>query len=178
MMKRGIVPNITTYNALINGLCKAGNLERAQRLFNKLHLKGLTPNVVTYNILIDGYCKSGNTREALDLRDEMLKEGICPSIVTYSSLIYGFHKKGDSKISMKLLDEMKELYADQNVGKFSKLIEGFITCAVAKDISTLPNITDISCPSVDIKSNQQMQLAELSVAAEMIDSFGMSEALC
>ncbi|WCJ41453.1 hypothetical protein M5689_022322 [Euphorbia peplus] len=40
MMKNGVIPNIITYNALMNGLCKSGNLDRAWRLFNKLDMKG------------------------------------------------------------------------------------------------------------------------------------------
>ncbi|KAK4352020.1 hypothetical protein RND71_027538 [Anisodus tanguticus] len=34
MLIKDIVPNIAVYNALINGLCKAGNTERALRLFS------------------------------------------------------------------------------------------------------------------------------------------------
>ena len=40
MVERGLIPNITTYNALINGFCKVGNMDRAQRLFHKLPQKG------------------------------------------------------------------------------------------------------------------------------------------
>ncbi|KAM3250456.1 hypothetical protein P3L10_004526 [Capsicum annuum] len=40
MLIKDLVPNIIVYNALVNGLCKVGNIEQALRLLNKLHSKG------------------------------------------------------------------------------------------------------------------------------------------
>ncbi|KAJ0435109.1 putative tetratricopeptide-like helical domain superfamily [Helianthus annuus] len=95
MLTKGVVPDITTYNALLNGLCKSGNVDRAVRLFRKLGSKGVAPNVVTYNTLIDGFMKTGNTREALKLKEKMVHEGIVPSDATYSCLINRVRKNGE-----------------------------------------------------------------------------------
>ncbi|KAK7280132.1 hypothetical protein RJT34_25194 [Clitoria ternatea] len=50
----GVLPDIMTYNILINGFCKKRNINGALKLFKDLQLKGLSPDSVTYGTLIDG----------------------------------------------------------------------------------------------------------------------------
>jgi pentatricopeptide repeat protein len=48
---------IDTYNCVLDGLCKEGELDLASELFWKLSHKGLVSNVVTYTIPIHGFSK-------------------------------------------------------------------------------------------------------------------------
>jgi pentatricopeptide repeat protein len=60
MIKRRIQPNLYTFNILINGLCRAGKLNKAEDVIEDMKAWGISPNVVTYNTLVDGYCKRGS----------------------------------------------------------------------------------------------------------------------
>ncbi|KFK42358.1 hypothetical protein AALP_AA2G245700 [Arabis alpina] len=63
----GNSPDIVTYNVLINGFCKEGNIDGAIKLLSVLQLKGLSPDSVTYNTLINGLHRVGREEEAFKL---------------------------------------------------------------------------------------------------------------
>ena len=50
-----IRPDIVTYSALMNGLCKEGRLEEASKLFEEMKGMGLFPDGVIFTTLIDGH---------------------------------------------------------------------------------------------------------------------------
>ncbi|KAF3772216.1 Pentatricopeptide repeat-containing protein [Nymphaea thermarum] len=49
LIAKGVFPNKVTFNTLINGLCKSGNLEEGFRLRDRMLATGVAPNLVTYN---------------------------------------------------------------------------------------------------------------------------------
>ncbi|KAF9671776.1 hypothetical protein SADUNF_Sadunf12G0083800 [Salix dunnii] len=51
-LEKGFFPNIVTQNALINGLCKAGEIGRARELFDGVSGKILVHNCMTYAIIL------------------------------------------------------------------------------------------------------------------------------
>ncbi|KAJ9543248.1 hypothetical protein OSB04_022955 [Centaurea solstitialis] len=82
-----ILPNITTYNILINGLCKSGKIEGALKLLKELQLKGKSPDSVTYGTLINGLQSVGRENDAFMLLEEMVKNGCAPSAAIYRCLM-------------------------------------------------------------------------------------------
>lgn len=82
-----VVPDIMTYNILINGYCKAGNIDRALKLFEHLKLRGLSPDSVTYGTLIDGLYRVGREEDALKFFKQLLENGIEPSCSVYKALM-------------------------------------------------------------------------------------------
>lgn len=46
-----VVPNVASYNSLIHGICKMGNLEDEFLLKEAIILDGIKPNIVTYTCL-------------------------------------------------------------------------------------------------------------------------------
>ena len=52
MELRGLVPDIVTYNSLLNGYCKKLEIEEALHLFQEIIRKDLKPNVITYNTML------------------------------------------------------------------------------------------------------------------------------
>ena len=52
-------PNIITYNSLISACEKAGRLDQALAVFDKLLASGLDPDVITYSALISACEKVG-----------------------------------------------------------------------------------------------------------------------
>ena len=83
----GVVPDITTYNILINGFCKAENINGAFKLYKDLQLKGLSPDSVTYGTLIDRLQRLDREEDAFGVFDQMERNGCTPSLAVYKSLM-------------------------------------------------------------------------------------------
>ena len=63
MKNTGLSVSDFTYNPLIDGYGKKGNMVEALRLRDEMAEKGILPTVSTYNTLIHGLCKMGKVRE-------------------------------------------------------------------------------------------------------------------
>lgn len=81
------MPNVRTYNVLINGLCKFGRMNQGYDYFAIMESKGIVANKYTYTILISENCNSGKWDEAFQLYREMLDRGIEPDSFTHSALL-------------------------------------------------------------------------------------------
>ncbi|XP_026393168.1 pentatricopeptide repeat-containing protein At5g16640, mitochondrial-like isoform X2 [Papaver somniferum] len=90
MGKWNCSPNVVSYSAIIDALCKGGLVEEALVLFSEmLRDSSVVPNVVVYNSLINGLCNSGRLCETKKLLDEMAKRRIYADQITYNSIIHG-----------------------------------------------------------------------------------------
>ncbi|RYR23261.1 hypothetical protein Ahy_B03g068514 isoform B [Arachis hypogaea] len=94
----GVVPNIITYNILINGFCKTGNINAAIKLFKELQLKGISPDSITYGTLVDGLYRANREDDAFKIREHMLKHGCQPGLSNSNAHMSWLNKKG--KVSM------------------------------------------------------------------------------
>lgn len=74
--KHNIVPRKTTYELLIQNLCKEGWMEEALKLQVEMAGKGYAPNFKIYSAFIDGYVKQGDDEKAETLRNEMFRNKI------------------------------------------------------------------------------------------------------
>ncbi|XAR68504.1 hypothetical protein NMG60_11003643 [Bertholletia excelsa] len=83
----GVLPDIRTYNILMNGFCKAGNVNVAFKLLKELQLKGLSPDPVTYGTLIDGLQRADMEDDAFRIFEQMTKNGFTPGPAVYKSLM-------------------------------------------------------------------------------------------
>ncbi|KAL0456558.1 UNVERIFIED_CONTAM: putative pentatricopeptide repeat-containing protein, mitochondrial [Sesamum latifolium] len=123
MEKKGVNPNITTYNTLIHGLCKEGKLEIARNLFNSLPSKGLQPGITTYTIFIGSLCEEGLIEEAKTLLIEMKKSGCVPDSVTYNVCIQGLLKRKELSEAKTFLADMKRLGFSPDSATMSLLLD-------------------------------------------------------
>ena len=62
MKVRGHVPDVVTYNSLLNGYCKKSKIDEALHLFHEITEKRMKPDVVTYKTMLHvlfhvGRCK-------------------------------------------------------------------------------------------------------------------------
>lgn len=74
--KHNIVPRKTTYELLIQSLCKERWMEEALKLQVEMVGKGYAPNFKIYSAFIDGYVKQGDDEKAETLRNEMFRNKI------------------------------------------------------------------------------------------------------
>ncbi|KAL8489522.1 hypothetical protein ACS0TY_025439 [Phlomoides rotata] len=83
----GAVPDVRTYNILINGMCRAGQVDVARKLFEQLLIKRLSPDSVTYATLIDGFERAGRDGVAYKIFEQMNENGCKPSSSVYKTLM-------------------------------------------------------------------------------------------
>ncbi|KAF5939435.1 hypothetical protein HYC85_023694 [Camellia sinensis] len=75
MLFKGFVPDVVTYNCLIDGCCKTNRIERALELFDDMNKRGCLPNQVTYNSFIRYYSAVNEIDNAIETLRRMQKMG-------------------------------------------------------------------------------------------------------
>ncbi|THU48630.1 hypothetical protein C4D60_Mb06t01020 [Musa balbisiana] len=75
MERAGCNPDIETFNTLLAGYAKVGDMAKAKELMNEALDKGLQWNSHSYEILIDGFVGKGEKEEARQLLMEMISKG-------------------------------------------------------------------------------------------------------
>ncbi|KAJ0247793.1 putative pentatricopeptide repeat-containing protein [Hirschfeldia incana] len=140
-LKKVLVPNNIVYNVALAGLCKAGKLKEARKLFSELILReGFSPDEYTYTILIHGCAVDGEVNEAFNLRDEMAVKGITPNVVTYNALIKGLCKSGNLDRAQRLLRKLPQKGVTPNAITYKTLIDGLMKCGRLDEAVRLKDI--------------------------------------
>lgn len=107
----GVVPNIMTYNILINGFCKSGNMNSALKLLEILQRKGHSPDHITYGTLIDGLQRAGRHEQTLQLFEQIKKNhsfAISPEI--YKMLMTWSCRKRETALAFSIwMEYMKDI---------------------------------------------------------------------
>ncbi|GKD72921.1 pentatricopeptide repeat-containing protein [Tanacetum coccineum] len=98
MEKAGCVPSVVTFNALIDGLCKSCELQKARLMFYKMEI-GKNPSLFlrltqgsdrvvdsgSLQTMVTKLCESGSTLKAYKLLAQLADTAIMPTITTYNS---------------------------------------------------------------------------------------------
>ncbi|KAF5954970.1 hypothetical protein HYC85_007826 [Camellia sinensis] len=113
MIRNGVIPDVLTHNYLLNGLCKTGELEKANWLVSEMLYCGTSPNCATYNTLMKGYCLINNVDRALDVFSTMANSGVTPNRVSCNILVHALCKKGLLEDARKLLKEILDENCDK-----------------------------------------------------------------
>lgn len=92
-------PDVVSWNCLINGYVKSGDLDEARRLFDEMPER----DVVSWTIMLVGYADAGFLSEASCLFDEMPKR----NLVSWSALIKGYIQIGCYSKALELFKEMQ-----------------------------------------------------------------------
>ncbi|KAJ0080612.1 hypothetical protein Patl1_23434 [Pistacia atlantica] len=133
MLKNTIVPDIYTFNAMVNGYCKVGNVleaelaghfDTAYRVIGLMKECGLVPNQWTYSVFIDTLCKRGSLEEAHIMFESLKEKGIKANEVIYTALIDGYCKAGKIENAHSLLERMLIDDCFPNSYTFNSLIHG------------------------------------------------------
>ncbi|KAK1313543.1 hypothetical protein QJS10_CPA06g02498 [Acorus calamus] len=92
--RRDILPRPFIYNPVVDGFCKAGDVDEANMIVAEMEEKGCSPDKFTYTILIIGHCMKGRMLEAINLFHKMVNSGCAPDSITASSLVSCLLKAG------------------------------------------------------------------------------------
>ena len=71
MLLKGFVPDVVTYNCLIDGCCKTNRIERALELFEDMNKRNCVPNRITYNSFIRYYCAVNEIDRGIEMMQQM-----------------------------------------------------------------------------------------------------------
>jgi pentatricopeptide repeat protein len=80
MQLHGVVPDVITYNALMNSCAKGKQLKHAQKVFQAMQRQGVVPNVIAYDTLISACEKGAQPERALELFEAMQRQGVVPNV--------------------------------------------------------------------------------------------------
>ncbi|XP_073101184.1 putative pentatricopeptide repeat-containing protein At1g02420 isoform X2 [Elaeis guineensis] len=106
MIQLGVMPDLVTYNCLVDVYCKNRLVEKAHKLIDKMRDEEIYPDVITYTILIGGLGLMGQPDKARDVLKEMRELGCYPDVAAYNAAIRNYciaKRLGDA---FALMEEM------------------------------------------------------------------------
>lgn len=118
-------PNLVTYTAVVDALCRVGRIGEACGLVRKMEKEGVVLDAVLYSSWICGYLRRGVLVEGLRKHRLMVENGIIPDEVSYTNLIDGLCKEGNVERVIGFLYEMEKRGTRPNLVTYTVLIQGF-----------------------------------------------------
>ncbi|KAL7608846.1 hypothetical protein Lser_V15G13647 [Lactuca serriola] len=150
--RRAILPDVCTFNTLLNGLVLEDRILNEEKLFKKLIKEGVCePNAIMYNTTIKGLCRFGNNDTNVALLKLMEGRGCKPNVVTYSIII-------DSLFKDKMVDDALNLFQEMVFHKgilpvvvtYTSLIHGLCNLCLWDDVSNLLKEMEDQSISLDV----------------------------
>ncbi|KAG8389766.1 hypothetical protein BUALT_Bualt01G0012700 [Buddleja alternifolia] len=107
MVFKGFVPDVVTYNCLINGCCKTNRIGRALELFDDMAKNGCVPNRITYNSFIRYYSAVNELDRAIEMLRRMQVRGHgVPTSSSYTPIIHALCEVGRVEEARDFLVEL------------------------------------------------------------------------
>lgn len=120
--KSRISPNISTFNTLIKGWCKAKKIEAAWKTVEEMQKHGFDPDVVSYTNIVDALCRDRDFCKAEAVLDTMQERGCTPNAVTYTVMMKGLGKAKQIDKAFEVYEKMKQNGCKPDAGFYSSLI--------------------------------------------------------
>jgi pentatricopeptide repeat protein len=104
-----IVPNVVSYNNLINAHCDEGRVDVGLEVYRRIiEIAPFSPSSVTYRHLTKGLIDAGRMEDAVALLREMLVKGHGADSLVYNNVIKGFLELGNLEKADEFFNELKE----------------------------------------------------------------------
>lgn len=113
--------DVVSWNSMIGGLLKVGELSEACKLFDEMPIK----DAVSWNTILDGYVKAGEMNKAFGLFESMPER----NVVSWSTMVSGYCKAGDMEMARMLFDRMPV----KNLVSWTIIVSGYAGKGLAKD---------------------------------------------
>lgn len=134
--------NDITFGCLIDACVKNGNIEKAERTFQKIleggpTWMGIKPNTIIYTTMIKAYSRTFKLPKAIEIYEKMRlgSDTMKPNVITYNSIIDCCVRCGDMRQATEIFEHMSQASGQGGVEAdlitFSTLIKGHCQ---AKDI--------------------------------------------
>ena len=89
MQAAGVKPNEATHGALVHGLVRCGELERAAAALRAARDARPAAGVQAYTALVQGFARAGQLDGGLAVMADMRAAGVPPNVVTFTTLADG-----------------------------------------------------------------------------------------
>uniref|UniRef100_A0A803MEK0 Pentatricopeptide repeat-containing protein n=1 Tax=Chenopodium quinoa TaxID=63459 RepID=A0A803MEK0_CHEQI len=142
--------DIVSWNSLIRGLVKGGNLKDARQLFDEMPEK----DAVSWNIMLDGYVKAKDMDAAFQLFEKMPER----NVVSWYTMVSGYTKAGDLDMARLLFDKMPV----KNLVSWTIIISGYAGNGFTKEAISLYNEME----SLGLKFDDGTIISILAACAE------------
>ncbi|CAN1748000.1 Pentatricopeptide repeat-containing protein At4g22760 [Linum perenne] len=118
--------NVVSWNSILSGYLKSGNLDEAKRVFDQIPEK----DVVSWNSMLSGYAKNSRPQEALQLFSQMLKTHgyIQPDKITLVSVISACSQLGDMTFGSWIESYIRNAGIDRDDQLNTALIDLYAKC--------------------------------------------------
>lgn len=123
---QGIKPNSHTYDILIRGCGRWGQLDAALRLLSSMQTAGVSPTIVTYSIAIDACARAGGpvaVDKAFELLTEMEQAGLEPNVVTFNSLIHACAQGNRARLALGVINRMEKSGVTPDIVTLCSLVD-------------------------------------------------------
>lgn len=76
MEKRGVQPNVVTYNTLMDAICKEREVGKALDLMNLMSEKGSSPSAITYTTLMSGFLQQSKISDVENISKALVDNAL------------------------------------------------------------------------------------------------------
>ncbi|ESQ32581.1 hypothetical protein EUTSA_v10003866mg [Eutrema salsugineum] len=114
-----------SWNSMLGGLVKAGELRDARQLFDEMPHRDL----ISWNTMLDGYARCRDMTRAFQLFEQMPER----NTVSWSTMVMGYSKAGDMEMARIMFDKMPA----KNVVTWTIIIAGYAEKGLVKEADRL-----------------------------------------
>ncbi|GAB4832532.1 hypothetical protein Ancab_006553 [Ancistrocladus abbreviatus] len=124
MKKRFISLTVVTFNTIIDIFGRAGNIEKMDSLFLKIH-EGMKPNTITYCSLVNAYSKAGKLYRVNSILRQVENSNVVLDTPFFNCIISAYGRVGDVDKMNKLFLLMKEKNCEPDNITFATMIQAY-----------------------------------------------------
>lgn len=108
-------PTISTYNSLVKGYCRAGDLAQASKILKMMISRGLLPTSTTYNYFFRHFSKFRKIEEGMSLYTKMIESGVSPDRLSYHLLLKMLCEEERLNLAVQISKEMRARGCDMDL---------------------------------------------------------------
>lgn len=125
--KKGKIPfDSCTYNIMISGWSKLGEIEEMEKILKEMVESGFGPNCLSFSHLIEGLGRAGRINDSVEIFDNIKHKGNVPDANVYNAMICNFMFARDFDESVRYYRRMLDEECEPDLGTYSKLVSGLI----------------------------------------------------
>ncbi|CAH0484871.1 unnamed protein product [Peronospora farinosa] len=122
MKERGVLPDVSVYNAVMSACSKAKRISWAYNVMEKMQVAGLVPDRASFTILMNAAIAEGDLDKAFETFHLMQTHVTEPDEVAFSCLINGFAREGRVERALNLLEDLLECGLTPSIVTFNTLM--------------------------------------------------------
>lgn len=119
----GGVTDVITYNTVMKGYAKLGDVDNCFKLYDAMLTHGFEPSSITCGILLDVCINDSQLERASEIFNSMSAAGCAMNTVIYTTMIKGFARAGKVDDAMRIYSQMAENDAPADLITYSVLLK-------------------------------------------------------